>query len=216
MRWRCWRSASSRCWRSTSRCASQAWLPLNPQGLANLPPDLAFNTAASFTTNTNWQSYVGETTMSYLTQMAGLAYHNFVSAAVGIALAIALIRGVAGRPSRDPRQLLGRHDPCGPLGAAAVLCRRRAASRVARRRAELPPVRPGGTGRSAGRRDAPGDRAGAGRLAGSDQGVGDQRRRLLQRQQRPPVREPDAAHQLPPAVRHLRDLGGPHLPRSAG
>ena len=58
-------------------------------------PDLAFNTAASFTTNTNWQSYVGETTMSYLTQMAGLAYHNFVSAAVGIALAIAFIRGIA-------------------------------------------------------------------------------------------------------------------------
>ena len=81
----------------------QAWLPLNPQGLANVPPDLAFNTAASFTTNTNWQSYVGETTMSYLTQMAGLAYHNFVSAAVGIALAIALIRGVAG----DRRGTLG-------------------------------------------------------------------------------------------------------------
>jgi K+-transporting ATPase ATPase A chain len=74
----------------------QAFLPLNPQGLANVTPDLAFNTAASFTTNTNWQAYVGETTMSYLTQMAGLAYHNFVSAAVGIALAIAFIRGIAG------------------------------------------------------------------------------------------------------------------------
>ena len=74
----------------------QAWLPFNPQGLANVAPDLAFNTAASFTTNTNWQSYVGETTMSYLTQMAGLAYHNFVSAATGIALAIAFIRGIAG------------------------------------------------------------------------------------------------------------------------
>ena len=60
-------------------------------------PDLAFNTAASFTTNTNWQTYVGETTMSYFTQMAGLAYHNFVSAAVGIALAIAFIRGIAAR-----------------------------------------------------------------------------------------------------------------------
>jgi K+-transporting ATPase ATPase A chain len=73
----------------------QQWLPLNPQGFAAVPPDLAFNTAASFTTNTNWQSYVGETTMSYLTQMAGLAYHNFVSAATGIALAIAFIRGIA-------------------------------------------------------------------------------------------------------------------------
>src|SRR5712691_5077382 len=75
----------------------QQWLPWNPQGFAAVPPDLAFNTAASFTTNTNWQAYGGETTMSYFTQMAGLAYHNFMSAAVGIALAIALIRGVARR-----------------------------------------------------------------------------------------------------------------------
>jgi potassium-transporting ATPase potassium-binding subunit len=73
----------------------QAVLPFNPQQLASVAPDLAFNTSASFTTNTNWQSYVGETTMSYLTQMAGLAYHNFVSAAVGIALAIAFIRGIS-------------------------------------------------------------------------------------------------------------------------
>jgi K+-transporting ATPase ATPase A chain len=75
----------------------QHGLGFNPQGLANVAPDLAWNTAASFTTNTNWQSYVPETTMSYLTQMAGLAYHNFASAAVGIALAIALIRGIARR-----------------------------------------------------------------------------------------------------------------------
>ena len=70
---------------------------LNPQHLPGVAPDLAFNTAASFTTNTNWQAYVPETTMSYLTQMAGLAYHNFVSAAVGIALAIAIVRGIARR-----------------------------------------------------------------------------------------------------------------------
>jgi K+-transporting ATPase ATPase A chain len=75
----------------------QNWLPLNPQKLAAVPPDLAFNAAASFTTNTNWQAYVPETTMSYLTQMAGLAYHNFISAAVGVALAIAVIRGIARR-----------------------------------------------------------------------------------------------------------------------
>ena len=81
----------------------QGLLPLNPQGLAGVAPDLAFNTAASFATNTNWQSYAGETTMSYLTQMAGLAYHNFVSAAVGIALAIAFIRGIAG----ERRESLG-------------------------------------------------------------------------------------------------------------
>ena len=70
---------------------------LNPQHLPGVAPDLAFNTAASFTTNTNWQAYTPETTMSYLTQMAGLAYHNFISAAVGIALAIAIVRGIARR-----------------------------------------------------------------------------------------------------------------------
>ena len=75
----------------------QQWLPWNPQGFGAVPPTLAFNTAASFTTNTNWQAYSGESTMSYLTQMAGLAFHNFVSAATGIALAIAFIRGIAQR-----------------------------------------------------------------------------------------------------------------------
>ena len=78
----------------------QAWLPLNPQRLTNVGSDLAWNTAASFTTNTNWQAYTPETTMSYLTQMAGLAYHNFASAAVGIALAIAFIRGISRRESQ--------------------------------------------------------------------------------------------------------------------
>src|ERR1700691_4496119 len=75
----------------------QVLLPWNPQHWPNLAPDLAFNTAASFTTNTNWQAYSGETTMSYFTQMAGLAYHNFMSAATGIAMAIAVIRGIARR-----------------------------------------------------------------------------------------------------------------------
>jgi K+-transporting ATPase ATPase A chain len=78
----------------------QHLLPLNPQHLAAVAPDLALNTAASFTTNTNWQSYVPETTMSYLTQMLTLAYHNFFSAAVGIALAVALIRGISRRESK--------------------------------------------------------------------------------------------------------------------
>jgi K+-transporting ATPase ATPase A chain len=81
----------------------QTWLPWNPQHWPNVPAVLALNTAASFTTNTNWQSYVPETTMSYLTQMAGLAYHNFTSAAVGIALAIAMVRGI----SRRERDTLG-------------------------------------------------------------------------------------------------------------
>lgn len=73
---------------------AQAWLPLNPQHLPGVEPALAWNTAASFTTNTNWQSYVPETTMSYLTQMAALATHNFFSAAVGIVVAVALVRGI--------------------------------------------------------------------------------------------------------------------------
>jgi potassium-transporting ATPase potassium-binding subunit len=76
---------------------TQHLLPWNPQKFAAVAPDLAFNTAASFTTNTNWQNYSGEATMSYLTQMVGLAYHNFASAAVGIALAIAFIRGISRR-----------------------------------------------------------------------------------------------------------------------
>src|SRR5271169_4930962 len=76
----------------------QSFLPFNPQKFSAVsPPHLAFNTAASFTTNTNWQAYSGESTMSYFTQMAGLAYHNFVSAATGVALAIAFIRGIARR-----------------------------------------------------------------------------------------------------------------------
>jgi K+-transporting ATPase ATPase A chain len=73
----------------------QGLLPFNPQGFGAVAPDLAFNTAVSFTTNTNWQAYSGESTMSYLTQMAGLAYHNFVSAATGLAVAIAFMRGIA-------------------------------------------------------------------------------------------------------------------------
>jgi K+-transporting ATPase ATPase A chain len=85
----------------------QVFLPFNPQHFPNVDgpgfTGSAFNNAASFTTNTNWQSYVPETTMSYLTQMAGLAYHNFVSAAVGISLAIAFIRGIA----RKQMQTLG-------------------------------------------------------------------------------------------------------------
>jgi potassium-transporting ATPase potassium-binding subunit len=78
----------------------QGSLPLNPQNLPGVPSALAFNTAVSFTTNTNWQNYSGETTMSYFSQMLGLTFHQFLSAATGIALAIALIRGVARRSAR--------------------------------------------------------------------------------------------------------------------
>ncbi|MBY6266220.1 potassium-transporting ATPase subunit KdpA [Azospirillum sp. 412522] len=78
----------------------QDMLPLNPLGMAAVPADLAFNTAASFTTNTNWQNYGGETTMGHLVQMAGLTFHNYVSAATGIALAVALVRGFSRASAR--------------------------------------------------------------------------------------------------------------------
>jgi K+-transporting ATPase ATPase A chain len=78
----------------------QGLLPLNPQGFGAVAPDLAFNTAASFTTNTNWQAYGGESTMSYLTQMMGLTVQNFVSAATGIAILVAFVRGLARRGSQ--------------------------------------------------------------------------------------------------------------------
>ena len=78
------------------RCSAlQQWLPLNPQDLAAVTPDSSFNTAMSFATNTNWQGYGGESTMSYLTQMLALAVQNFVSAATGMAVLVALIRGFA-------------------------------------------------------------------------------------------------------------------------
>jgi potassium-transporting ATPase potassium-binding subunit len=78
----------------------QGLLPLNPQHLTAMPPDLAFNTAVSFTTNTNWQNYSGETTLSYLTQMLGMTVHNFVSAATGMAILVALIRGLVRHNAR--------------------------------------------------------------------------------------------------------------------
>jgi K+-transporting ATPase ATPase A chain len=82
-------------------------LPMNPQGFGPVGHALAFNTAASFTTNTNWQSYSGESTMSYLTQMAGLAWHNFTSAGAGIGVALAVARGLSRRPGPDGARTLG-------------------------------------------------------------------------------------------------------------
>ena len=119
---------------------TQQLLPLNPQKFAAVGPDLAFNTAASFTTNTNWQNYGGEATMSYLTQMAGLAYHNFASAAVGIALAIAFIRGIARREKETIGNFwvdLTRATLWTLLPACIVY---RAGAGIARRSAELQTV----------------------------------------------------------------------------
>ncbi|HET6438276.1 MAG TPA: potassium-transporting ATPase subunit KdpA [Anaeromyxobacter sp.] len=85
----------------------QPFLPFNPQHLGAVEPALAFNTAASFTTNTNWQNYGGESTMSYLSQMAGLAWHNFISAAVGMGIALALARGLTRRRGPEAPKTLG-------------------------------------------------------------------------------------------------------------
>ena len=140
---RCCSSARRACCCSTASSACKNVLPLNPQGQVAVDPVLAFNTAASFTTNTNWQNYGGETTMSYLTQMAGLAFHNFASAAVGIVLAVAVIRGLTRRSGAAPGQLLGGPDALRALHPAADLLRLRAVPGLAGRAAELQRLHPG-------------------------------------------------------------------------
>src|SRR6201992_3087573 len=85
----------------------QWYLPFNPMGQTGVAPDLALNTSVSFITNTNWQAYSGETTMGYLVQMGGLTVHNFVSAATGIAMALALIRGFVRREAESVGNFLG-------------------------------------------------------------------------------------------------------------
>ena len=190
----------------------QAMLPLNPQGLAGLAPNLAFNTAASFTTNSNWQSYAGEATMSYLTQMAGLTYQNFVSAAAGIALAVAFIRGVAG----ENRETLGNFWvdmtratlwvllPFCAVGALLLVSQGVVQNLKPYDRVHLL------DSFDDNRNDRADDCPRAGRLAGDDQAVGHQRRRLLQRQQRAPLREPHSILELHPDVRHLCDIRWAH------
>ena len=129
----------------------QQVLPFNPQGFGAVAPALAFNTAASFTTNTNWQAYGGETTMSYFTQMAGLAYHNFVSAAVGISVAIAFIRGIA-QKEKDTLGNFWVDMTRASLWVLLPICdRRRAVPRLAGRGAEPQAVRQGRGDRSANR-----------------------------------------------------------------
>jgi K+-transporting ATPase ATPase A chain len=103
----------------------QGGLPFNPQGFGAVSADSSFNTAASFATNTNWQGYGGESTMSYLTQMLGLTVQNFVSAATGMATVVALIRGFARRTRADDRQFLGRSDADDPLHPAPAVPRSR-------------------------------------------------------------------------------------------
>jgi K+-transporting ATPase ATPase A chain len=109
----------------------QLWLPLNPQAMASVSPDSAFNTAVSFVTNTNWQGYGGESTMGYLTQMLGLTVQNFLSAATGIVVVIALIRGFA-RHSAAASAMLGRPVPHHHLDPAAAVAGLRAVPGPAR------------------------------------------------------------------------------------
>ena len=187
----------------------QALLPWNPQHLAAVGPDLAWNTAASFTTNTNWQFYTPETTMSYLTEMAGLATHNFWSAAVGIVVAVALIRGIKRTTSGTignfwvdmTRTLLYVLLPAS-LIYALLLVAQGVPQNLHAYTAAHPLEQPSQT-QTIG--------AGPGGLAGSHQDAGHQRRRILQRQQRPSLREPHAVLELSPDPLHLHHSRRPHL-----
>ena len=180
-------------------------LPFNPQGQDAVSPDLAFNTSVSFMTNTNWQSYVPETTMSYLTQMSALTVHNFVSAATGIVLAIVLIRGFARRSARTlgnfwvdlTRCVLYILLPISIVVGLVFIALRHAAEPERLYR-----------GDHARRRQA-GHRPGPGGFAGSHQDAGHQRRRLLQRQLGASVRESQRADQPDPDAADLLDRRAP-------
>ena len=183
------------------------------------------NTAVSFATNTNWQSYGGETTLSYLTQMLGLTVQNFVSAATGMAVLVAMIRGFVRRIVADHRQLLVRPGAQHAVYPAAAVDRRGPGAGFAGRGADVR-VLPEGDADPArqGRRRQGGDRADdrrrAGRLADRHQATRHQRRRLFQRQFGPSAGEPHAAGELRRsavahrdfrrAVLHLRQDGGRH------
>ena len=188
------------CWPSTpsdssfSMCFSgfRSLLPLNPEHLAAVKTHTAFNTAVSFVTNTNWQSYGGETTMSYLTQMLGMTVQNFVSAATGMAVLVAMIRGFARRNSETignfwvdmTRSVLYILLPLSILWAVAL--------DVPGRRADVQLLSQGGTHRTRQEcrrqgdyRADPGGRSGG--VANRHQAARHQRRRILQRQFRPSV-----------------------------
>jgi hypothetical protein len=170
----------------------QAILPLNPQAMSAVSPDLSLNTAVSFTTNTNWQNYGGESTLSYFTQMAGLTVKNFVSASVGLAVMVALIRGLArhlrevDRPGIAPGLPGRRADPVAipdrDAGRADVL--RPAGDR---REREAGARRQGPAHDQDRQGDGTGDRRGPGRLADRHQAARHERRRVLQHELGHPV-----------------------------
>ena len=185
----------------------QAVLPWNPQGFAGVAPALAFNTAVSFTTNTNWQAYSGESTMSYFTQMAGLAYHNFVSAAVGIAVAIAFIRGIA-QKEKDTignfwvdmvRASLWVLLPIAIVGALFLVSQ-----------GVVQNLKPYDTVQTV---EGAKQTIAQGPVASQEiiKQFGTNGGGFFNANSAHPVREPDAAVELPGDVRHLRDLVRPHL-----
>ena len=197
------RRAPSRTGRRTrSRCSSSSAVffallylilrtqgihPWNPNNFDSMPYDVALNTTSSFVTNTNWQYYAGETTLSNFSQMAGLAVQNFVSAAVGISVAIAFIRALAARSGTTIGNYYSDLIQDARLRAAADLDRGRPRPRLAGRH-PVADRRPGG-------------------LAGGHQEARDQRRRLLQRQLGASVREPDLALELHRDAADPRDPG---------
>ena len=178
----------------------QAFLPLNPQGFPGFTPDLAWNTAISFMTNTNWQFYSGESAMSYLSQMAGLAWHNFVSAATGLAVAIAVIRALARRSAATignfwvdlTRANLYVFLPLCLLGAL-VLCWQGVPQNFS--------AYPTATTLEGAKQSLP---QGPHRFARDHQGAGHQRRRLPQRELGGAAREPDGLQQFPRTALDLR------------
>ena len=187
----------------------QAQLPFNPTDMPAVAPLGAFNVAVSFMTNTNWQWYSGELTMSHLTQMVGLTVQNFVSAAAGMAVVVAIIRGITRRGAAHARQLLGRPHP---HHAARSCCRCRSSSPsccrsvASCRTSTASPRRRRSTRPSRGRDRHAVDPRRPGGQPGRDQAARHERWRLLQRQLGPPVREPRRRHQL------RRDLGDPRHP----
>ena len=168
------------------------WTGLNPQHFHSGTWNVTFNTTSSFLTNTNWQYYGGETTMSYFSQMAGLTVQNFLSAAVGIVVAVALIRGILARSGKSLGnfwQDLVRTSLYVLLPISFVV------ALVLVFQGVDPELLALCAGARVDQRGFADDRSGAGRLPGGDQGAGHQRRRVLQRQLGAPVREPDRVHE---------------------
>ena len=205
----------------------QGFLPLNPAGMGAVSPDSSLNTAVSFVTNTNWQGYGGETTMSYLTQMLGLTVQNFVSAATGMAILVAFIRGLTRHNTRDlgnfwvdlTRSTLYILLPLSIVLALVLVSQGVVQTFAPYATANL--VQPVCRGRRSNDYHA-NDRRWSGCFADCDQTAGHQRRRVLQRQLGPPLGKPHAIVEFPGnvvdpahpgrAVLHLWQDGGRYPP----